>query len=77
VGRWEVSASENAEEDLARELARIGEDGALLVQIARLIALCREMRQCGYTGQVTLNVGGGLVNSVRRDQWTDWRKRSA
>ena len=63
------------EQLLGEELSRIRGDRALVTQIVRLIQLSRDLRIRSYTGQVTLHVGNGLVNSVRQEVWLDWRSQ--
>jgi hypothetical protein len=61
------------EQQLVEELSRIGDGRPLIFQGARLLRLSRELRSRGYTGQVTLNLSCGIVNSVRQEEWIDWR----
>ena len=61
------------EQLLFEELSQIRGDRALVTLIARLVQLSRELRARHYTGQVTLHLSCGLVNSVQREEWLDWR----
>ena len=63
------------EQLLFEELSRVRGDRALVLQLARLVQLSRDLRSRRYTGQVTLHLGNALVNSVRQDQSVDWRTR--
>ena len=61
--------------ELVEVLKRTQEDRVLLGQILRLAKLSLDLRQRGYTGRVELNLANGLVNSVRQEEWADWRDR--
>ena len=61
------------EQLLIEELSRVRDDRALVFQIARLVQLSRQLRSRCYTGQVTLHMGNGVVNSVRQEEWVNWR----
>ena len=61
--------------NLAEQLSRVGDDRVLASQIALLAQLSLELRLRGYTGHVTLHLSKGVVNSVRQEEWTDWRHR--
>ena len=75
--RKETEGGSGPEHQLIHELAQIRQDRLLVIQIARIVRLCRELRARRYSGQVTLHFGSGLVNSVRQEEIIDWRDREA
>lgn len=61
--------------ELVEVLQRTQTDPALLAQIVRLVQLSLNLRERNYSGRVELNVGDGLINSVKHEEWVDWRRR--
>ena len=78
-GRSEELAGTHVDPEqlLFEELSRIRDDPSLVTQLARLVQLSRDLRSRSYTGQVTLHLGNGLVNSARQEEWANWRRKEA
>ena len=75
--RRETEGATDPDHQLIQELAQIRQDRRLVIQIARLVSLSRELRARLFSGRVTLHFGSGLVNTVRQEEVIDWRDREA